>query len=107
LSRGNTHLQRSAMKARVKDEESYSGCQCDPKPPPARRCMRIVRRCQTYFFFQGPAGISVSINLPSREALTAGLNSRAQVPIGCPENGFGCILRLEVQARDGRTSYET
>src|ERR1044071_7074621 len=37
------------MKARVEDEESYGGYQCDPKPPPARRGVRIVRRCQPVF----------------------------------------------------------
>jgi hypothetical protein len=59
------------------------------------------------FFFQGPAGISVRINLPSREALTAGLNSRAQVPIGCPESGFGCILRLGAEQERQAASQET
>jgi hypothetical protein len=95
------------MKARVKDEESYCGCQCDPKPPPARRCMRIVRRCQTCFFFRGPAGISVGINLPSREALTAGLNFALRYQLDAQRTGSAAFFASRRERETDAASYQT
>lgn len=66
LNSGHAYFERRLMQVGIQNENDYDR-ERDPNPPPAWRCMRIVRRRQP-FFFQVPAGITVSSNLPSEGA---------------------------------------
>ena len=65
LHGNSTDFQGSLVEIGIEDQQKYDERGRDPDPPPARRCVRIVSRRQPVFF-QGPAGTSVSSNLPFR-----------------------------------------
>jgi hypothetical protein len=49
----------------IQDRQESQHSECEPNPTPSERRVRVFRRCQP-IVFQFAAGITVSINLPSR-----------------------------------------